>query len=330
MTERARFFDAASYTEGNFSEVLSRLGTTGVIAVRANRLAPSLSGSNVLVDTGEAFVEGFWYQNDASKAIAIPANASATPRVDYVVLHLNRTANTLIAELHTGVLGAGAPTLTQVPLGDWEYPIAQLSTASGVTTLTDVRTYSNNLMTTAGDIIIAGAGALPTRLAKGANNTLFGVDGSGNVGYMATPRVTGLQVNSGTVPAAGGINAGGRITSLGFGSRVVASQALNPSAFIDVSLIGQAPGVGIIAIHAQYGDYGLSRTYTYHRNASSSNYFVLQQFGADMAGAGGGISWTVVVQASSGLYRITNTTPVGTAPQVTFNVEELPLLNAGT
>jgi hypothetical protein len=41
-----------------------------------------------------------------------------------------------------------------------------------------------NPMTTAGDIIVATAGGAAQRLAKGANNTVLGVDGSGNVGYQ--------------------------------------------------------------------------------------------------------------------------------------------------
>src|SRR5215211_427402 len=43
-----------------------------------------------------------------------------------------------------------------------------------------------NPMTTANDIIIGGASGAPTRLAKGANNTYLGVNGSGNLAY-STP-----------------------------------------------------------------------------------------------------------------------------------------------
>lgn len=44
-----------------------------------------------------------------------------------------------------------------------------------------------NPMTTADDVIIGGSGGAPTRLAKGGNNTVLGVDGSGTLGYKADP-----------------------------------------------------------------------------------------------------------------------------------------------
>lgn len=44
-----------------------------------------------------------------------------------------------------------------------------------------------NPMTTAGDVIVGGASGTPTRVAKGGNNTVLGVDGSGTLGYKADP-----------------------------------------------------------------------------------------------------------------------------------------------
>jgi hypothetical protein len=44
-----------------------------------------------------------------------------------------------------------------------------------------------NPMTTAGDIIVGGASGAATRAAKGANNTVWGVNGAGVVGYKADP-----------------------------------------------------------------------------------------------------------------------------------------------
>lgn len=50
-----------------------------------------------------------------------------------------------------------------------------------------------NPMTTAGDIIYGGASGVPTRLAKGGNNTVLGVDGSGAFGYKADPSGGGAR-----------------------------------------------------------------------------------------------------------------------------------------
>src|SRR5690606_21362636 len=41
-----------------------------------------------------------------------------------------------------------------------------------------------NPMAAAGDIIVGGSGGAPGRVAKGANNTVFGVDAAGTQGYM--------------------------------------------------------------------------------------------------------------------------------------------------
>lgn len=144
MTEIARFFDLTSYSEADFARIISRLATTGVIAGRSNNLAITNGAGQVTVDTGEAFVEGFWYQNTAAKVLAIASNASATARIDRIVLALDRAANTLVAQVHQGVVGGGAPALTQVDGGNWEHEIAQVSVASGVQTLTDLRSYVRN------------------------------------------------------------------------------------------------------------------------------------------------------------------------------------------
>ncbi len=54
-----------------------------------------------------------------------------------------------------------------------------------------------NPMTTADDIIVGGAGGAPTRLAKGANNTVFGVDGTGVLRYKPDPSGGGSTTQSG-------------------------------------------------------------------------------------------------------------------------------------
>lgn len=170
----------------------------GVLVGVANELAPSLAGGgiNVNVATGQAFVQGFWYKNDAVKALPITANVSATPRVDLVVLHLNRTANTLIAQIHDGVVGAGAPALTQVVGGDWEILLATVSTASGVSVVTDARTWQANMynpMTMVDDIIVADAHGNAARRAKGAANSVFGVNAAGVLGYYTFNPMTAVD-----------------------------------------------------------------------------------------------------------------------------------------
>lgn len=146
MAESYRFFDLHGYTESEFAEVEARKRRDGVLVDVGNRLAVTIAGSVANVDTGEAFVQGFWYKNTTSKSLAITANASATARVDLVVLKLDRDANTLTAQIHQGVLGGGAPAPTQVAGLVWELVLATVSTASGVSTVTDARTYSQTVV----------------------------------------------------------------------------------------------------------------------------------------------------------------------------------------
>lgn len=185
MVEVGRFFDAVSYTESDQAEVQARMMRDGVIIGVGSELSLSIAAGIVSVQAGEAWVQGFWYKNTATKMLAISSNASATARVDLIVLHLDRNANTIIATVHQGTVGSGAPALTQNG-SDWEILLATVSTASSVSTLTDARIWQSNLyspMTTLDDIIVADAHGNAVRKAKGTSNTVFGVNPSGVLGY---------------------------------------------------------------------------------------------------------------------------------------------------
>ena len=61
--------------------------------------------------------------------------------------------------------------------------------------------WMTNPMTTAGDLILGGASGAPTRLAKGSNGQLLGVDSNGNVTWINEPHtgtVTSVTLVSGT------------------------------------------------------------------------------------------------------------------------------------
>jgi hypothetical protein len=102
---------------------------------------------NVRIGPGEAHVQGFQYINDANVDVSIGANSSGSTRIDVVVLRLNRSLNTLVLGVVAGTPGAGAPALTQVAGGNWEFPIANITVANGAASITggniaDVRVYS--------------------------------------------------------------------------------------------------------------------------------------------------------------------------------------------
>jgi hypothetical protein len=123
--------------QGVFPE--SPLGTLTVTAVNGNM--------TITVGAGEALVQGFYYRNDANLVLTIAANTSGSLRVDRVVLRLDRAANSLLAVIKQGVSGAGAPALTQVAGGTWEFPLYTVNVANAAASiisanLTDQRAYS--------------------------------------------------------------------------------------------------------------------------------------------------------------------------------------------
>jgi hypothetical protein len=151
MTETTYFFDGVAYTEGQQADFQasamrpqgvfpeSSLGTLTVTAINGNL--------TITVGAGEALVQGFYYRNDANKVLAIASNVSGSLRVDRAVLRLDRAANSLLAVIKQGTPGAGAPALTQVAGGTWEFPLYTVNVANAAASIvsadiTDQRAYS--------------------------------------------------------------------------------------------------------------------------------------------------------------------------------------------
>jgi hypothetical protein len=150
MAQTVRFVDGVSYTEADQADFNMRImRPQGIIPESSlGLLAPSAIGSmNVRIGPGEAFIQGFQYINDANVDVPIGANSSGSTRIDIIVLRLNRADNTLLLSTVVGTPGAGAPALTQVVGGTWEFPIATITVpnaAASIVTgnIADARTYS--------------------------------------------------------------------------------------------------------------------------------------------------------------------------------------------
>lgn len=88
----------------------------------------------------QAVVDGYGWQNDASVVTkTLAANSSGSPRVDLVVLRLNRADWTVTVQVVQGTPGAGAPAATRTPAsagsGVYEIELATVTVANGATTL---------------------------------------------------------------------------------------------------------------------------------------------------------------------------------------------------
>jgi hypothetical protein len=146
MAEDSRFFtsstgDVRSYSSANFAEVLNRVLTTGYFDGVTNELAVTASSPadmNVNVATGEAFIQGYYYKNTASKVLAVTAADGSNPRIDRVVLELDLVTNRLInLKMLDGTPAASpvAPTLTQTAT-TYQITLAQVYVAAGAGTIT--------------------------------------------------------------------------------------------------------------------------------------------------------------------------------------------------
>jgi hypothetical protein len=150
MTETVKFVDGVSYTEADQADwnmAVERPGGIFADSILGILSASAPGGMTVRVSPGNAMIRGFLYKNDANKDLTIGANVSGSLRIDTVVLRLVPTSNICTAQVIAGTPGAGAPTLTQVPGGTWDFPLADVSVANGAVSivagnLSDRRTYS--------------------------------------------------------------------------------------------------------------------------------------------------------------------------------------------
>lgn len=106
---------------------------------------------SVSVATGQAQVEGFFYENDSALALTIATAHATLGRIDTVVVRLDRTANSATLVVVTGTAAASpvAPTLSATD-SLYELPLAnvQVDPAVGVITagkVTDRRVLVKNL-----------------------------------------------------------------------------------------------------------------------------------------------------------------------------------------
>lgn len=136
----------APYSSAEWSDFMSKLlgsdAASGfVIPGYGNNLEITEAGTpamSVLVDTGAAFVRGRLYENTAQATVSISAADGANPRLDYIVIKFDASAQTITLAKHDGTAAAtpSLPTLTQTALV-YEIPIAYVWVATGTTTIVD-------------------------------------------------------------------------------------------------------------------------------------------------------------------------------------------------
>jgi len=94
---------------------------------------------NIDVGIGRAWFHHTWSYNDAAVTLAVAAADALLPRIDYVILEIDRDsqvrANSLKMLTGTPASTPVPPTLEQAD-PTWQYPVAQVYVGAGVTAIT--------------------------------------------------------------------------------------------------------------------------------------------------------------------------------------------------
>lgn len=153
MTKTYFPFDAGSgsnVTENQWAKMARLFCPTGVVKNKLNQLETfgDGTGMNVKVKSGQAFLEGFFFESDAQETLAIATAHATLARIDRVIARLDRTNNTIDLAVLTGTPNASPsiPSLTQNDT-TWEISLARVAVGAGVTSIiagnvTDEREYT--------------------------------------------------------------------------------------------------------------------------------------------------------------------------------------------
>lgn len=140
MSNNSRFFaDGTDYTQPEFAQALSSF-KDGYQEGYLNELAVTESSPQAMsvdLDTGSAWVQGYYYNNSASQTLTINTADATNPRIDTVILRLSPLATqNIIAVVLEGTPSATpvAPTLTQTGT-TYEIALYDVAVAAGATTI---------------------------------------------------------------------------------------------------------------------------------------------------------------------------------------------------
>ena len=145
MTQRYFPFDSGaggSITEASWRDMAALWLSDGVIRGKLNSGAVTqrAAGANKSVDVAslQAWVNGHFFESDATENLTIADNASGNPRIDRIVVRADFTANTITLAVLQGTPAATpvAPALTQSS-STWELSLAQVAVANGFASVAD-------------------------------------------------------------------------------------------------------------------------------------------------------------------------------------------------
>lgn len=158
MAETSGFFNAEilgdgsydrTYVAEQFAQYFARFIGNGVFVTPATQLKVLAAETKmaVTVQIGDAFINGYWYRNNAPVTLTVENANGTTRRIDRVVLRLDFSTRTIYLDIVKGVpsLTPLAPILSRNS-DVWELGLADIKVGIAVTEITtaDVTDLRNN------------------------------------------------------------------------------------------------------------------------------------------------------------------------------------------
>lgn len=211
-------------SEAQWAEMARHWLRTGVIRNLLNSLEvyADATAMQVKVRSGSAFIEGYWFQSTAEEALAISAADATNPRIDRVVVRLDRAGQTIDLAVVAGTAAGSpnAPAITQTTSGVYEISLARVLVSAAVTNIaadkiTDERYWANaisesaNVFTgaTTNDTTIATSGA-PELMEFTTNPLVLNTSGGDiEVDFAASVTNSGANVQVTCRPRLDGVTA---------------------------------------------------------------------------------------------------------------------------
>jgi hypothetical protein len=113
------------------------------------------TGMKVKALQGSAWIQGHYYESDADEILPIAVANSTNPRMDRVILRLDRTMNSIQLAVLQGVPSVSpvAPALTQ-NASRWEIPLAQVQVNTNALTIADSNITNDRILVKNANAII--------------------------------------------------------------------------------------------------------------------------------------------------------------------------------
>lgn len=128
----------ANITESQWGQMAQLWLSTGVVKGQLNSLNcyADSTGMQVKVDTGIAWIQGFYYKNDAVVTLPIATAPTSNSRIDRVVVQVDWTNNNIQLVVLQGTVAASPvePALTQNS-SLWQIPLASVAVGTNVSTI---------------------------------------------------------------------------------------------------------------------------------------------------------------------------------------------------